>query len=75
VISVYEANRVTINPLKFYHAYKIRILCAITGVQAKPGEETLVVNFFDLKDLPYDQICALDIMMLEYAFGHFNDPA
>jgi ADP-ribose pyrophosphatase YjhB (NUDIX family) len=50
VIGVYDANR--INPLEFYHAYKIVFLCEIIGGQARPSNETLSVDFFSFDDLP-----------------------
>lgn len=51
VIGVYDANRGG-TPLAFFHAYKIIFLCQITGGEARPSDETLAVDFFDINTLP-----------------------
>jgi len=50
LIAVYDANR--IQPMEFYHAYKLIFLCALTGGQAANSIETSEVGFFDPSDLP-----------------------
>ena len=51
VVSVYDANRGPA-PLEFFHAYKIVFLCEIIGGAARPGDETMAVDFFTFNDLP-----------------------
>lgn len=51
LIGVYDANRDG-RPMQFFHAYKIILLCEITGGQARPSDETLAVDFFDFDHLP-----------------------
>jgi ADP-ribose pyrophosphatase YjhB (NUDIX family) len=51
VIGVFDANR-SGRPLEFFHAFKIIFLCELIGGEAKPSEETLDVQFFDLNYLP-----------------------
>ena len=50
LIAVYDANR--IQPMEFYHAYKLIFLCALMGGQAANSFETSDVDFFDPGDLP-----------------------
>lgn len=51
IIGIYDANR-NGTPLEFYHAYKLVFLCEITGGEARPGSETLAVDFFAFDNLP-----------------------
>jgi ADP-ribose pyrophosphatase YjhB (NUDIX family) len=51
VIGVYDANRGGI-PMDFFHAYKIVMLCEITGGEARPSDETLAVDFFEFDGIP-----------------------
>ncbi len=51
VVGVYDSNRAP-RHLEFYHAYKIVFLCAITGGEARPGDETTNVGFFPFDALP-----------------------
>ncbi len=74
VIGIYDANRVTIVPLEFYHAYKIVFLCTITGGQAKASNETLAVDFFDLMNIPPLSSMRTNTAILQEAFAHLNDP-
>jgi len=75
VIGIYDANRVTIAPLEFYHAYKVVFLCTITGGQARTSDETLAVDFFDLKNIPPLSSMRTSTSILEEAFAHLNDPS
>jgi len=50
VVAVIDANR--IEPLEFYHAFKIIFLCELIGGEPKTSHETMGVDFFDLNDLP-----------------------
>jgi ADP-ribose pyrophosphatase YjhB (NUDIX family) len=51
LVGVFDCNRGGI-PLQFYHAYKLVMLCRITGGEARPSHETLAVDFFPFDDLP-----------------------
>jgi ADP-ribose pyrophosphatase YjhB (NUDIX family) len=75
VIGIYDANRVTIEALAYYHAYKIVFLCTLTGGRARPSNETLAVDFFSLEGLPPLSTSRTTRAMLEEAFAHFADPA
>jgi ADP-ribose pyrophosphatase YjhB (NUDIX family) len=50
LIGVYDANRV--NPLEFYHAYKLVFLCDIVGGYPRTSRETTAVAFFKESDMP-----------------------
>jgi ADP-ribose pyrophosphatase YjhB (NUDIX family) len=50
LVAVYDANR--IEPMEFYHAYKLIFLCTITGGEARSSIETLGVDFFNREALP-----------------------
>ena len=50
VVAVIDANR--IEPMEFYHAYKIIFLCQLLGGEPRISHETLAVDFFDLNNLP-----------------------
>ena len=73
VIAVLDANH--INPLEFYHAYKLIFQCNLTGGQPKTNHETLGVNFFHLNDLPPLSTIRTTREMLEEAFAHNSDPS
>jgi ADP-ribose pyrophosphatase YjhB (NUDIX family) len=75
VIGIYDANRVTIEPLAYYHAYKLVFLCTLTGGQARPSNETLAVDFFALDELPPLSTHRTTRAMLDEAFAHQQDPA
>src|SRR5512134_4030622 len=46
VVAVIDANRV--EPMEFYHAYKIIFLCKLLDGESRTSYETLAVDFFDL---------------------------
>jgi ADP-ribose pyrophosphatase YjhB (NUDIX family) len=50
LIGVYDANRV--NPMTFYHAFKLVFLCDIVGGEAKTSNETTDVAFFAEDKIP-----------------------
>jgi ADP-ribose pyrophosphatase YjhB (NUDIX family) len=50
VVGVYDANRV--DPLEFFHAFKIVFLCEIVGGEARPSMETSEVAFFGQDEIP-----------------------
>ena len=45
VVAVLDANR--IEPMEFYHAYKIIFLCKLLDGEPRTSHETLAVDFFD----------------------------
>jgi ADP-ribose pyrophosphatase YjhB (NUDIX family) len=73
VIAVIDANR--IQPLEFYHAYKIIFLCALLDGEPRPSQETLAVDFFSPDQLPPLSSFRTDESMLEEVFAHIADPA
>jgi ADP-ribose pyrophosphatase YjhB (NUDIX family) len=50
LVGVYDANRV--NPLEFFHAFKIIFLCDILDGEARPSIETTEVSFFGMDEMP-----------------------
>lgn len=50
VIGVYDANRV--DPMDFYHAYKLVFLCEIVGGEETTSKETSEVRFFSEDEIP-----------------------
>jgi ADP-ribose pyrophosphatase YjhB (NUDIX family) len=72
VIAVIDANR--IHPMEFYHAYKIIFLCRLMDGEPRVSQETLAVDFFDLKNLPPLSIYRTNESMLEEVFEHVRDP-
>ncbi len=75
LIAVYDANRVPGTRMEFYHAYKLIFLCAITGGEARPSNETSAVDFFGLDHLPPLSNYRTSRQMLEEVFAHFANPA
>jgi ADP-ribose pyrophosphatase YjhB (NUDIX family) len=76
LIAVYDANR--IQPMEFYHAYKLIFLCAITGGEATNSIETSDVDFFDPGDLPPLSEYRTNRAMISEVFAHtaeVNRPA
>jgi ADP-ribose pyrophosphatase YjhB (NUDIX family) len=73
LIGVFDANY--IEPLQFYHVYKMIFMCAITGGEARPGDETLAVDFFGLDDLPPLSSLRTERRMLQEVFAHHADPS
>ena len=50
VVAVIDANR--LEPMEFYHAYKIIFLCQLLDGEPRTNYETLAVDFFDPDHLP-----------------------
>lgn len=50
VVGIYDANRV--NPLEFFHAFKIVFLCEILSGEPRPSMETSEVAFFGQDEMP-----------------------
>jgi ADP-ribose pyrophosphatase YjhB (NUDIX family) len=72
VIAVLDANR--IEPMEFYHAFKIIFLCSLLGGEPQISHETLAVGFFELDDLPPLSIYRTNENMLREVFAHVKDP-
>ena len=72
VVAVIDANR--IQPMEFYHAYKIIFLCILLDGEPRVSYETLAVDFFDLKDLPPLSIYRTNESMLQEVFAHVENP-
>jgi len=72
VVAVIDANR--IEPMEFYHAFKIIFLCTLIGGEPQTSYETLAVGFFDPNDLPPLSLYRTDESMLREVFAHIQDP-
>jgi ADP-ribose pyrophosphatase YjhB (NUDIX family) len=72
VVAVIDANR--IEPLEFYHAYKIIFLCRLLEGEPRTSHETLAVDFFDPDRLPPLSFYRTNEEMLEEVFAHVADP-
>jgi ADP-ribose pyrophosphatase YjhB (NUDIX family) len=73
VVAVLDANR--IEPLEFYHAFKIIFLCRLTGGEPQVSHETMAVDFFDLNKLPPLSLYRTNEDMLREVFAHVEDPS
>ena len=71
LVAVYDANRV--QPMEFYHAWKLIFLCAIMGGQAATSIETSSVDFFDPEDLPPLSESRTNRAMIAEVFAHVDD--
>jgi ADP-ribose pyrophosphatase YjhB (NUDIX family) len=72
VVAVIDANR--LEPLEFYHAYKIIFLCRLLEGEPRTSYETLAVDFFDLEHLPPLSVYRTNEAMLQEVFAHVEDP-
>ena len=72
VVAVIDANR--IQPMEFYHAYKIIFLCKLVGGEPQTSYETLAVDFFDLSNLPPLSLYRTNENMLQEVFAHIANP-
>jgi len=72
VVAVIDANR--IQPMEFYHAYKIIFLCTLLGGEPRTSYETLAVDFFDLNNLPPLSMYRTNENMLREVFAHVENP-
>lgn len=73
VVAVIDANR--IEPMEFYHAYKIIFLCKLLEGEPRTSHETLAVDFFDPDRLPPLSTYRTDENMLQEVFAHVQDPS
>jgi ADP-ribose pyrophosphatase YjhB (NUDIX family) len=72
VVAVIDANR--LEPLEFYHAYKIIFLCRLLEGEPRTSYETLAVDFFDLNNLPPLSIYRTNEAMLQEVYAHLANP-
>jgi ADP-ribose pyrophosphatase YjhB (NUDIX family) len=72
VVAVIDANR--IEPMEFYHAYKIIFLCQLLGGEPRISHETLAVDFFELNNLPPLSSYRTNEDMLREVFAHAENP-
>jgi ADP-ribose pyrophosphatase YjhB (NUDIX family) len=72
VVAVIDANR--IEPMEFYHAYKIIFLCKLLDGEPRTSHETLAVDFFDPHDLPPLSRYRTNEDMLREVFAHLENP-
>ena len=72
VVAVMDANR--IQPMEFYHAYKIIFLCKLLDGEPRISYETLAVEFFDPNNLPPLSTYRTNEDMLREAFAHVKNP-
>lgn len=73
VVGVYDANRTARN-LEFFHAYKLVMLCEITGGAPRVSDETSGVEFFDFENLPPLSWRRTDERHLAHVQACLNDP-
>ncbi len=73
VVAVLDANR--IEPMEFYHAFKIIFLCSLVDGEPRTSNETMAVGFFDLNDLPPLSLFRTNENMLREVFAHVKDPS
>jgi len=72
VVAVIDANR--IEPLEFYHAFKIIFLCKLIDGKPRTSNETMAVGFFDMNELPPLSLFRTNEDMLHEVFAHVEDP-
>ncbi len=72
VIAVLDANQ--IEPMEFYHAYKLIFLCSFLEGEPRTSYETLAVDFFDPNKLPPLSLFRTNESMLKEVFAHVQDP-
>ena len=72
VVAMLDANR--IEPMEFYHAYKIIFLCKLLDGEPRTSHETLAVDFFDLNELPPLSLFRTSESMLQEVLAHVQDP-
>lgn len=73
VVAVIDANR--IEPMEFYHAFKIIFLCRLIDGEPRTSNETMGVGFFDLNNLPPLSLFRTNEDMLREVFAHIQDPS
>lgn len=74
IIGLYDANRGG-EPLAAFHAYKVVLLCEITGGSAMPSPETSEVGFFGPDSIPPLSPARTSARLIQNAFAHLADPS
>src|SRR5215213_2636439 len=72
VVAVIDANR--IEPMEFYHAYKLIFLCRLLDGEPRISYETLAIDFFDPDHLPPLSVYRTNETMVREVFAHIQDP-
>ena len=72
VVAVIDANR--IEPMEFYHAYKLIFLCKLLDGEPRISYETLAVDFFDSNHLPPLSSYRTNESMLREVYAHIENP-
>ena len=72
VVAVIDANR--IEPMEFYHAYKIIFLCRLLDGEPRTSYETMAVDFFDPYHLPPLSFYRTNEDMIREVFAHISNP-
>ena len=72
VVAIIDANR--LEPMEFYHAYKIIFLCKLLDGEPRTSYETLAVDFFDPDHLPPLSSYRTNEAMLKEVFAHVEAP-
>src|SRR5215212_1023952 len=72
VVAVIDANR--IEPMEFYHAYKLIFLCKLLDGEPRISYETLAIDFFDPDHLPPLSVYRTNENMVREVFAHIQDP-
>jgi len=72
VVAVIDANR--IEPMEFYHAYKIIFLCNLLDGEPRTSYETLAVDFFHPNSLPPLSSYRTNENMIYEVFAHVQNP-
>jgi ADP-ribose pyrophosphatase YjhB (NUDIX family) len=72
VVAIVDANR--LEPMEFYHAYKIIFLCRLLDGEPRTSYETLAVDFFVPDHLPPLSSHRTNEDMLEEVFAHVANP-
>lgn len=70
VLAIYDANRM--EPMEFFHAYKIIFLCELLGGELRTSHETLAVKFFGPDELPELSTARTDEHVLREVFAHIQ---
>ncbi len=73
VVAVIDANR--IEPMEFYHAFKIIFLCELLDGEPQISHETMAVDFFAMDNLPPLSIYRTNEEMIKEVFAHVHDPS
>src|SRR5215216_5143281 len=73
VVAVIDANRV--EPMEFYHAFKIIFLCTLLEGKPRTNHETLAVGFFAPDHLPLLSMFRTNEDMIQEVFAHIQNPS